>query len=338
MIHYLRLVRPINLLVLALTMILFRYMLIEVPVKTPEGNWMPYYLMYGFKSYLSTIGFFLLLFLTLIVAAGGYVINDIMDVETDRINRGNKMIVEQHISLENAFSFYKWLVGFSILLSIALMLETGQMKISGIPLLVVVLLYLYAQMFKRMTLVGNFIIAVCAALPIFLIALYDLRINEFDVGMIIAITRSIGMAALFYGGFAFLTTFIREIIKDMEDMEGDVAIGARTLPIVIGINGTKVIVILLQLVAIVLLLPLGLYFLAVRAQQPFYGFILLLLLPLVIQIISVLVAKKTTGFRLAGNIGKVHMLLGVLSMCYFRTGVGAFFFENLEMQIKLWLR
>jgi 4-hydroxybenzoate polyprenyltransferase len=338
MIHYLKLVRPINLLVLALSMLLFRYMIIEVPMKMPNGNWESYYLMYGFKSYLSSFGFYVLLLLTLLVAAGGYVINDIMDVEADRINKPDRLLIEQHIPEQNAFAFYKILVGISVLLSIVLMIETKQMKISGIPLLVTVILYLYAQLFKRMALVGNIIIAVCAALPFFLIALYDLRINEYDVGMIISITQSIGKAALFYGGFAFLTTLIREIIKDMEDVEGDLAIDARTLPIAIGFIYTKAIVVLLQLITAGLLLVVALYFLAVRAPQPFYGLMVMMILPLVVQLVIVLLAKDSARFRLAGNIGKVHMLLGVLSLLYFRSGVGAFFFENLEMQIKLWLR
>jgi 4-hydroxybenzoate polyprenyltransferase len=338
MIHYLKLVRPLNLLVLALSMLLFRYMIVEVPMKMPNGHWESYYLMYGFKSYLSSFGFYVLLLLTLLVAAGGYVINDIMDVEADRINKPDKLLIEKHIPEERAFTFYKVLVGLSVLLSIVLIVETGQMKISGIPLLVTVVLYLYAQLFKRMALVGNFIIAVCAALPFFLIALYDLRINEFDVGMIIAITRSIGLAALFYGGFAFLTTLIREIIKDMEDVEGDLAIDARTLPIAIGIVWTKVVVVLLQLITTGLLSVVALYFLAVRAPQPFYGLTILMILPILVQLVLVFVAKDPARFRLAGNIGKLHMLLGVLSMLYFRTGVGAFFFENLEMQIKLWLQ
>jgi len=338
MIHYLKLVRPINLLVLALSMLLFRYMFVEVPMKMPNGQWESYYLMYGFKSYLSSFGFYVLLLLTLIVAAGGYVINDIMDVEADRINKPDKLLIEKHISEQKAFTFYKILVGLSVVLSIVLIVDTGQMKISGLPLLVTVILYLYAQLFKRMAFVGNFIIAVCAALPFLLIALYDLRINEFDVGMIISITRSIGMAALFYGGFAFLTTLIREIIKDMEDVEGDLAIDAQTLPIAIGITWTKVIVVLLQVLTTGLLLVVALYFLAVRAPQPFYGLMVLMVLPLLVQLIVVLLAKDAARFRLAGNIGKVHMLLGVLSMLYFRTGVGAFFFENLETQIRLWLK
>lgn len=338
MIQYLKLVRPLNLLVLALGMLLFRYMIIEVPMKMPNGNWESYYLMYGFKSYLSSFGFYILLLLTILVAAGGYVINDIMDVEADRINKPDNLLIDQHIPEQKAFSFYKILVGLSVLLSIVLMIETKQVKISGIPLLVTVVLYLYAQVFKRMALVGNFIIAVCAALPFFLIAMYDLRINEFDVGMIISITRSIGMAALFYGGFAFLTTLIREIIKDMEDVEGDLAIDARTLPIAIGVTLSKAIVVLLQLLTIGLLSVVATYFLAVRAPQPFYGLLILMLLPLLAQLVIVLLAKDSSKFRLAGNIGKLHMLLGILSMLYFRTGLGAFFFENLETQIKLWLR
>lgn len=325
--HYVRLVRPVNLGVLALTMLLFRYCIVDVDVLE----------MYGFKPYLSNVAFWVLLLVTLLVAAGGYVINDIMDVDTDRINRGERLIVEQHIDENKAFQFYKWLTGLAVLGSFLLMGLSKQAKISSIPILVIVLLYLYAQIFKRMALVGNIVVAVCAALPVILIMLYEMKINEFDSSVIILITRGVGLAALFYGLFAFLTTLIREIIKDMEDVEGDMAIDAQTIPIAWGTTAGKVIVVFVQLLTMGLLSFAGLYLLAIRAKWPFYGFIVLLILPLLIQLILVMLAKTPEQFKRAGDLGKWHMLSGVLSMLYFMSGSAPHFFNELVNHIAKWL-
>src|SRR5690606_34763685 len=113
----------------------------------------------------------------------------------DRINRGERLIVEQHIDENKAFQFYKWLTGLAVLGTFLLMGLSNQAKISSIPILVIVMLYLYAQIFKRMALVGNIVVAVCAALPVILIMLYEMKINEFDSSVIILITRGVGLAA-----------------------------------------------------------------------------------------------------------------------------------------------
>jgi 4-hydroxybenzoate polyprenyltransferase len=325
--HYLSLIRPLNLIVLALSMLLFRYCIVDA--KT--------YALYGFKPYLSDAAFYVLLIVTLLVTAGGYVINDIMDVDTDRINREERLIIDQHISEQQAFSFYKVLVGLAVAGSVALMFMTGQFKISGIPLIIIVVLYLYAQIFKRMGLAGNLVVAVCAALPVMLIALYEFKINEFDTAVVVLITKGIGLSAFAYGLFAFLTTLSREIIKDMEDAEGDLAIDARTLPISAGYTVSKIVVFLIQTLTLGLLALVALFLLALRAQWPFYGLVAFLIVPLLVQMLMVLFAKKPAQFRIASSVGKVHILFGVLSMLYFHSGSAPQFFTELLKHVQIWL-
>jgi 4-hydroxybenzoate polyprenyltransferase len=316
-----------NLAVLALTMLLFRFCIVDA--KTYE--------LYEFKPYLSDIGFYVLLMVTLLVAAGGYVINGIMDVDTDRINREGRLIIDQHLSEQQAFTFYKLLVGLAVTGSVLLMFLTGQYKISGIPLIILVVMYLYAQIFKRMGLAGNLVVAVCAALPVLLIALYEFKINDFDSSVVILITKGIGLAAFAYGLFAFLTTLSREIIKDMEDVEGDLAIDARTLPISAGFTFSKTLVIIVQLLTLVLLVLVALFLLALRAEWPFYGLIAILILPLLIQMALVIFAKTPEHYRNASTAGKIHMLLGVLSMLYFYSGSAPQFFNELLKHVQSWL-
>jgi 4-hydroxybenzoate polyprenyltransferase len=319
MIHYLKLIRPINLLVLALTLLLFRYCFIDVQA----------YRMYDFLPYLKTSSFYILLVTTLLIAASGYVINDIFDVDTDQINKPGKLIIGKHIDESKAFTFYMVLTGLGILGSFVLIFTTQQMKISMIPLMVSVLLYLYASSLKKVFLAGNIVISICATLPIIFLALYDLRINEFDTAVVILFTQGIGLGALVYGTFAFLTTMIREIIKDVQDIEGDDAIDAKTFPIVMGINASKALIIFLQLLTLGFLLLIAYYFLAIKASIAFYGVCSLLILPLLIQIGLVLWAKKAPQFKWASLVGKVHMLLGILTMLFFANGTAPYVFNQM---------
>jgi 4-hydroxybenzoate polyprenyltransferase len=289
MIHYLKLVRPINLLVLALTLLLFRYCFIDVQA----------YRMYDFLPYLHTPSFYILLFTTLLIAASGYVINDIFDVDTDQINKPDQVIVGKHIDENKAFTFYMVLTGLGVVGSFVLIFTTGQMKISMIPLIVSVLLYLYASSLKKVILAGNIVISICATLPILFLALYDLRINDFDTAVIILFTQGIGLAVIVYGAFAFLTTMTREIIKDVQDMDGDDAIGAKTFPILMGVNASKVLIVFFQLVILSFLLMINYYFLATKVSMVFYGISILLILPLLIQIGLVIWAKEAHQFKWA---------------------------------------
>ncbi len=319
MIHYLKLVRPVNLLVLALTLLLFRYCFIDVEA----------YRMYDFMPYLHTPSFYILLVTTLLIAASGYVINDIFDVDTDQVNKPDQIIVGKHIDDKKAFTFYLVLTGLGAIGSFVLVFTTQQMKISMIPLMVCVLLYLYASSLKKIAIVGNIVISICAALPIIFLALYDLRINEFDTAVVILFTQGIGLGAVVYGLFAFLTTLVREIIKDVQDIDGDDAIDAKTFPILMGINASKILIVFFQLITLGFLLMIAYYFLASNASIAFYGVCGLLILPLLIQIGLVIWAKTAPQFKWASLAGKIHMLLGVLTMLFFASGTAPYVFNQM---------
>lgn len=319
MIQYLKLVRPINLIVVALTLLLFRYCIIDVES----------YKLYDFKPYLSDLSFYILFITTLLVTAGGYVINDIYDVDTDQINKPDRLIVGKQIDDSKAFNFYLILSALGVLGSFLLMYTTKQMKISSIPIFVIFLLYIYASTFKRMALVGNIVIAICTALPIILVSFYEMKISNFDTAVVIRFTEGIALAALVYSVFAFLTTFIREIIKDVQDMEGDDFVGFKTFPIITSINASKTLIVFLQLLTLAILLFISYFFLAASYSTAFYGGVVMLVLPLMIQIGLVIWANRPEDFKWASLAGKVHMFLGVLTLIYFSTGTAPLIFTML---------
>ncbi|MCO5232672.1 MAG: geranylgeranylglycerol-phosphate geranylgeranyltransferase [Chitinophagales bacterium] len=319
MIKYIQLIRPINISIVAMTLLFFRYFIIDVNV----------YQLYDFKPYLDTFSFYILLITTLSITASGYIINDIFDVETDQINKPQSLIIGQSISEKAAMNFYFILTSIGIIGSIVLMITTGQIKLSMIPMIVSVLLYLYSTTFKKMLLLGNVVIAICVALPIIFLSMYELRINEFDPAVVILFTQGIGLASLSYGIFAFMTTLIREIIKDVQDMEGDDVIGAKTFPILLGIKASKTLIILLQLLTLSILLLVDYYFLTASVSIAFYGTSILLVLPLLIQIILVIWAKVPSQFKWASLAGKIHVLLGVCTMIYFGNGTAPHIFNQM---------
>ena len=175
--------------------------------------------------------------MTVSAAAAGYIINDATDLEADRVNDRINPIGTGHISLRSARRGYVLLTivgaAFSLTLSWAwswhfLWIYAGT----------TLLLWLYSLSLKAMPLVGNFSVSVFCGMAV-LIVWYPVVQFEF-----------IPQRILMLSGFAFLVTFIREIVKDLEDMRGDLEAGYRTLPIVCGVSLSKVLTVILTLVSV----------------------------------------------------------------------------------------
>ncbi len=223
MVH--RLVRLPNLLIIVAAQYLCR-----VFVVGPTHQW---------KQLLIEPGFFLLSLSTVCIAAAGYIINDYYDVKIDLINKPERVVVGRSMGRRVAMAAHTFLslagIGIGMLLS---------WKIALINLLSVFLLWLYSNQLKRMPFIGNLVIAALTAASIMIVAIYyDLE------------NYLVHMFAL----FAFYISLIREIIKDMEDLRGDMHFGCRTLPIIWGIRKTKTIIysiLLLFVLSIMLLLLL----------------------------------------------------------------------------------
>lgn len=156
---------------------------------------------------------------TLCSAAGGYVINDYYDVKIDILNKPSKVVVGKLVSRR------KSMVAHLLLFFLALCCGF----LAGRKVLMLVFfcsswLWLYSNQLKRLPFIGNFSIAVLTSVAIFLPAvLIPVRLPEL----------------ILFACFAFWSTLIREIIKDVEDMRGDQRHGCRTLPIVFGIPATR---------------------------------------------------------------------------------------------------
>lgn len=197
---------------------------------------------------LSDFNYILLVIATVCVAAGGYVINNIMDQETDEIAKPQNRVVGVSISETVA---YNWYIGLTIVgVGIGFYLSNVICKptFASMFILVATLLYMYATSFKQIPVLGNVVVALLLSTSIIIIGLFDI-LPAIDVDNRFRMKEAFSIL-MDYAIFAFIINLIREIVKDLEDMDGDYQSGINTLPITIGIPKTKIIVGILTVISI----------------------------------------------------------------------------------------
>ena len=206
-----KLIRLKNLIMIALIQVLIKYTLINE---------------YLDNFTLNNVRFsFYLIALTLIVAAG-YIINDIYDIETDKINKKENQIIGNSISSKSAFNYYYLLNFLGFLFGFYIALSIGETAFGFIFIFFAFSLWRYSKQHKTSFATGNFQVAFLTALSIINLILFDLvpiGINNENGSLMIS------KIIIFYAGFSFITTLIREIVKDIEDLEGDQKINALTI-------------------------------------------------------------------------------------------------------------
>ncbi|MFN8237544.1 MAG: geranylgeranylglycerol-phosphate geranylgeranyltransferase [Chitinophagales bacterium] len=322
--NYLKLIRPLNLCMIALTMYLFRICIVAA---TP-------YKFFYIEPVLSNAAFFLLVMATLFIAAGGYVVNDIFDSDIDVVNRSHKVIVGASMSEDAAYKFYKILCGLGIACTLVLAVLTKNYRLSSIPVVIMVMLNFYAHTFKKQLIVGNFIIALCTSFTIFIIALFESADKTDLTSNDVYIRSGIAIAAVVYGLFAFLTTFLREIIKDVEDETGDEQYGCKTIPIVFGHTGAKISAYVISLLLLLLLGSFVWFFPGLEKKNIAYFVVFVLILPILVINFLIFRAKYVRNYHLISNLIKVFMVIGISTMLYFCSGIGPYVFVQYANFLK----
>lgn len=291
-----RLVRPINLLLIALTQYLIKYALL-IPLKVDVS--------------LDLLHFSLLVLSTLCIASAGNIINDIFDVHTDGINKPNKVIIGKIISEKLAYNLYMGFTLIGVGIGFYISNQIGKQGLSAIFVIISALLYVYASYLKQTLLVGNVVISALVGFSILIIGLFELypattEINQF--------TQTLAMKKIMdYAVFAFMINLLREIVKDIEDIEGDKEVGMKTLPIVLGkAKGMKAIFIL----AFIPLFAITYYIVTYWYNQQIavIYFLLFIIGPMIFLVVKSLSAKTKQDFKILSNLLKFIMLTGVLSL------------------------
>jgi 4-hydroxybenzoate polyprenyltransferase len=176
---------------------------------------------------------------TVLVAAAGYLINDYFDVRMDTINKPKKTFIGKNVRRRSAIKWHIALSVIGLLLGFAVAYKVGVWALGFVHLASFIMLLQYSEVYKRKLLTGNLLIAFLTAFTVIVPALYEtVSLSIFYINDKSTAAYLIYTVAL-YSGFAFITTLIREIIKDIEDIPGDLDSHCQTLPIVIGIQKTK---------------------------------------------------------------------------------------------------
>ena len=234
MINFLNLIRWKNLLLIALVQVLIKYALLESFEVV--------------RFTLNDFGFSLLVLATLCIAAAGNIINDIYDVDTDIINKPDKVIVGNSISEKTAFNIYIILTIMGVGVGFYLSNLVGRSGFSAIFVIISALLYIYATYLKRTTLIGNIVISFLVAMSLIIVGLFELLpvINQQNQETQLTFFKII----FDYAIFAFMINLLREIVKDIEDVNGDYNANMKTLPIVIGRGRATRVLFVLSLIPI----------------------------------------------------------------------------------------
>ncbi|MBV6405007.1 MAG: geranylgeranylglycerol-phosphate geranylgeranyltransferase [Flavobacteriales bacterium] len=304
----LRLTRPVNLLIIAGTMVVVRHGVVGGLLGAS-----------GWSLGLGEAWFVVLVLSTVLIAAGGNVINDYFDTRIDRINKPDALIVGRTVPRRTAMMAHLVLSGAGLLLGWAVVVHTGLWRLAVIPPFAVGALWTYSTTFKRQLIIGNGLVATLTALVPLTVGLYEIPLAQRLHGAELMAAFQDEAAVRFYfrvlwywvfafTAFAFLATLVRELQKDMADVPGDRALGCRTIPIVWGMGAARVLVVVHTLVLVTALLLLRRAFLDDRLS---YWYIAALILTLLIAAGLTWSARDRAGHVRAGLVMKVAMVLAV---------------------------
>jgi len=304
---YLQLARWSNLVMLAILMwVMQQWVAIPLLHHAMFDNVMPWWVLT------------LLITATVLIAAGGYVINDYFDIKIDRINRPDRVLVTTLISKQQAIRYHQALSIAGVAIGLVVAWWCRSWVLGMVMILVPGLLWFYSSSYKRQFIIGNLIIALLAALPPLTIAITNIAKLTHLYGDIMTYSPLSHDLYIWLGSFALfalLTTLMREMIKDMEDVEGDRELECHTLPVRIGEWGTKWVVSVLGIATIGLLIYIGFFCLPypsgwtnLSGRYIAFGIIT----PMVGTLWLMWAAKISSDYRVAQGVMKFVMLMGIL--------------------------
>jgi 4-hydroxybenzoate polyprenyltransferase len=271
---------------------------------------------YSISGTFNSFEFVLFVFTTLLVTSSGYIINDIYDIETDRINKPDKRIIDVHLSLSSAWKIYFSMILTGALISFYLAVQRNDLFYWFIYPAAVFLLFGYSRWFKGIPYLGNILVSLfCAAVPgIFFLSeasvLKELKIRDLTSFL------PLHNLLLAYVLFAFLTNLYREIVKDLQDETGDKLANIHTAAVYFGKKNTKIMALFTALITSMVITFS--FSQSIFSNIP-YLFILQILLiqtPLSISIIKIIQAKDDKAFRNVGLWIKLIMINGLILITY----------------------
>lgn len=252
------------------------------------------------------------------IAAGGYVINDYFDIKIDRINRPDKVLVTTVFSKQQTMRIFQVLTAVGLLFSGVVAYWAHSWTLFLLCAMTTGLLWFYSASYKRQLIIGNLIVAFASALTPLSVAIANVDYLYYRYAGVIEYTPIPKQLYLWIGGFvlfAFLLTWAREIIKDLQDQMGDRELECHSLPIVIGDTWTKVIVTALLVGVMALIVYIGFWVVpfphtwsSLSTRYIAFG----LLVPLAGELALLWAARIPSDYKNAQLLLKFIMFIGVL--------------------------
>ncbi|WP_159800705.1 geranylgeranylglycerol-phosphate geranylgeranyltransferase [Flavobacterium sp. MK4S-17] len=174
---------------------------------------------------------FLIVLASSLTIASGYIINNFYDSGKDLINRPQKSMLDRLVSQQTKLHVYFGL-NFLVVLLAFLVSWRAVFFFSGY----IFLIWFYSHKLKKYPVIGNLTAALLAVLPFFGILMYFKNFYE----VIFA-----------HATFLYLLILIRELIKDLENIQGDLVNNYRTIPVMFGEKTSKKIITLLTFLTVI---------------------------------------------------------------------------------------
>jgi 4-hydroxybenzoate polyprenyltransferase len=302
---FLRLIRVPNLLIILLTMLAMRYGIMYAMLGIN-----------GFELQLSTLNFSLLVTATILIAAAGYIINDYFDVKIDTINKPNETLIGVQFKRRWAMLLHSVFNVIGIAMALYVSVQVGNYRLSFVYMLAATLLWFYSTSFKKQLIIGNVVISFLAGLIPMIPGFFEMpllykkyaeTLKQYEMNFNYISYFLIGFAV-----FAFAISLLREIVKDMEDQQGDEEYGCETMPIVFGTRITTYIVVAILTITMATIGYLQYLQYTSDDKLSVYYITLFVQLPLLIVLVKLLQANAKAQYSTISKLIKLSMLTGIL--------------------------
>lgn len=306
--NYLKLFRWPNLIIIVISMSFTQFFIIGQCLRTNVLH-----------DGMNLLEFSLLVISTLLIAIGGYIINDIFDMDTDSLNKPGKAIIGSSISVNGAYILYWITTILGVLTGVLLSYLINQVNFGLIFLFSAGLLWFYSHKYQCQPLVGNIVIAILSSISFGLVWLFEFYSLSNNPDVFVNVQTSFALVnrlVIIYIGFAFMVSLLREIVKDIEDYKGDNRFGCITFTVKYGISTSKLLALIIGYISLFTSAFIQYYFYIAKFELLFGIFFIIDLLFIAI-IYKLHKASSKTNFTKLSLLIKILMLSGIMSMIFF---------------------
>lgn len=251
------------------------------------------------------------------IAAAGNIINDYFDLNIDKINKPQKLVVDKFIPRRSVIFLHLLLSLTGIMCSVYVGMKLNLFWLGLANSFCVLLLFIYSASLKKKFLIGNIAVSALTCWVILILALPEYTALSHSMAQSLEAYYKVLRIGILYASFSFIISLIREVVKDMEDVEGDRKNGCKTMPIVWGYNATKVFVAVWLIVLIAVVLIAQLYVIRFKWWMSISYALLFIVAPLMYIFKKLVVAQNPSDFHRLSSWVKWTMLSGILSIFFF---------------------